>query len=174
MIEVLVVVILIGILFAIAAPNWVAFLNNQRVNAARNQITQMLRDAQAQAKRTKVSRAVVVNNNNNEFRIAIDPVVNEPNYSPDATKIGNWQTIGNGVVRPGLIRLLVNGTPLAASASNFIVFDSYGNVSTVTQGGRPGAFALTVQPSTSINPRRCVSVDTLLGALREGSNSECN
>lgn len=172
MLEVLVVIILMGILFAIAAPNWVAFLNNQRVNTARNQITQTLRDAQAQAKRTKVNRAVVVYNNNNELQMAIDPVVDETTYAADPKKIGNWQTLGNGVVQSGLIQLLVNGTPLAKDTSSFIVFDSYGNVSAKI-GGQPGSFVLTVKPTASTNPRRCVAVQTLLGALSEASNPNC-
>lgn len=176
MLEVLVVIILIGVLFAIAAPNWVAFLNNQRTNAARNQITQMLRDAQAQAKRTKVHRAVVVHNtNNNELRIAIAPVTQKiDTYAPNPQTIGNWETLGNGAVQPGLLELLVNGTPLEKTAAKFIVFDNYGNVSTNTNGGQPGEFVLTVRPTGSMNPRRCVAVQTLMGALREGSNNECN
>ena len=38
LIEVLVVVIIIGILSAIAAPGWLAFINNRRISTMRGQV----------------------------------------------------------------------------------------------------------------------------------------
>ncbi|MCY7282134.1 MAG: prepilin-type N-terminal cleavage/methylation domain-containing protein, partial [Cyanobacteria bacterium CAN_BIN43] len=55
LIEMLVVVLMVGILAAIAAPSWLAFLNARRVNTVNDEILQALRQAQAQSVRTKRS-----------------------------------------------------------------------------------------------------------------------
>src|SRR4028118_517101 len=52
-IELLVIVIMLGILTAIAAPNWVAFINRQRVRTVNDRVLQTLRSAQSEAKRSK-------------------------------------------------------------------------------------------------------------------------
>ena len=54
LIEVLVVVIMVGILAAIAAPSWLAYANRQRVNRARNDLAQVLQDAQSDAQQQRL------------------------------------------------------------------------------------------------------------------------
>ncbi len=163
LIEVLVVVILIGVLFAIAAPNWVAFLNQQRTGSARNQVSQAIRSAQTQAQQTKVNRALLLDNNSNRPRYAI---VAAPNNTVNATDPTiSWQNLGDGTVPPGTIRLSVNqASPIV------LIFDSFGAVAS------PSSFpyTITIGSTLSTNPRRCVAVNTLLGAISEGSNAECN
>jgi prepilin-type N-terminal cleavage/methylation domain-containing protein len=51
LIEVLVVMLLVGILSAIAAPGWLGFVNNQRLNTAQSRVFSTLKDAQSSAKR---------------------------------------------------------------------------------------------------------------------------
>ncbi|MFW6359854.1 MAG: pilus assembly FimT family protein [Chroococcales cyanobacterium] len=58
LIEVLVVVIILGVLAAIAAPSWVNFINRQRVQAARGDVYRALFNAQSIAKREKQNQAV--------------------------------------------------------------------------------------------------------------------
>ncbi|MBW4443509.1 MAG: GspH/FimT family pseudopilin [Plectolyngbya sp. WJT66-NPBG17] len=161
LIEVLVTVILIGILFAIAAPNWVAFINQQRVGSARNQVSQALRSAQSEAQRTKVSRAVVFDTSSNPPRYAI---VAAPNNTVDRSTINNWQTLGDGTIQSGTIRLSVNQGTVNDPPS--LVFDSYGAVLTTTQI----PYTVTIGSTLSRNPRRCVAVESLLGAIREASD----
>ena len=165
LIEVLVTVVLIGILFAIAAPNWVAFLNQQRVGSARNQVSQAIRTAQSQAQQTKTNRAVVFDNNNNQPRYAIVPVVTD---TVDTSTINNWQNLGDGTIQKGTMRLRVNqGTPSVASPlPAALIFDSFGSVIVPKQL----PFTVTIGSTLSANPKRCAEVVTLLGAIREGSN----
>lgn len=158
LIEVLVTVVLMGILFAIAAPNWVAFMNQQRVGAARNQISQAIRNAQSQAQQTKVNRALVFDNNNNQPRYAIVPA---PDNTIPAT-ISNWQNLGDGSVPPGTIRLTAPAPTL--------IFDSFGSVVTSATPPISLPYTVTIGSTLSSNPRRCVTVQTLLGVLAEGSN----
>lgn len=53
LIELLVVVLMIGILSAIAAPGWQAFTTGQRLKTVNNQVFQAIKSAQAEAKRKK-------------------------------------------------------------------------------------------------------------------------
>ncbi|MDX2256895.1 MAG: type II secretion system protein [Pseudanabaenaceae cyanobacterium bins.39] len=55
LIEVLVVMIIVGILSAIAAPGWLAYMNNQRLNASQTQIFQAIKTAQSEAKSRKLN-----------------------------------------------------------------------------------------------------------------------
>lgn len=161
LIEVMVVVILMGVLFAIAAPNWVAFINQQRVGSARNQVSQAIRSAQTQAQQTKINRAVVFDNNGGRPRYAIVPAPN--NVVPST--ITNWQTLGDGTIAPGMIRLSAN-----QPAPTTLIFDSFGSVASLSSF----PYTITIGAAAGTNPRRCVLVNTLLGAISEGSNSECN
>ena len=61
-IEVLIVVIIVGILAAIATPSWLAYANRRRVNSVENGLVQVLRQAQQQAIRERESIEVAVGN----------------------------------------------------------------------------------------------------------------
>ncbi|MGG6270214.1 pilus assembly FimT family protein [Leptolyngbya sp. AN03gr2] len=170
LIEVLVTVVLIGILFAIAAPNWVAFINQQRVGSARNQVAQAIRTAQSEAQRTKSSRAIVFDNNNNQPRYAIVPAPDNPSSSTRIAiaDIRNWERLGDGSIQPNTIRLSVdqgsdpNSPPL-------LIFDSYGSV-VLRSLPNQLPYTITIGATSSSNPRRCVAVETILGATREGAD----
>lgn len=167
LLEVMITVILVGILFAIAAPSWVAFINQQRVGAARNEVAQVIRSAQSQAQQTKVNRAIVFDNNDGQPRYA---VVAAPSDAVNTAQITNWQSIGNGTIQPGTIRLWGNqGTDLTRPTA--LVFDGYGAVVTRVS---PVPYEITIGSAIGVDPRRCISVATILGALSENSNAGCS
>jgi prepilin-type N-terminal cleavage/methylation domain-containing protein len=178
LIEVLVVVILIGVLAAIAAPSWLAFSNQQRVGTARNQLTQGIRDAQDQAKRTKANRAIVFDNNGNQPRFAIVATQNANTGRCTPPTITNWQSLGNGNTQPGTLRLRTKTstgtTQDALGTRDAIVFDTYGNVASSSCSDIQPTYTITVGTTTGVNPRRCVSVTTILGAVVEQSDSDCS
>ena len=58
LIEMLVVVLIVGILGAISAPSWQGFLNRQRMNSARGELMNVLRDAQTRAQSRRQSEEV--------------------------------------------------------------------------------------------------------------------
>jgi type II secretory pathway pseudopilin PulG len=60
-IELLVIVLVLGILAAIAAPSWLAFINRQRVRTVNDRVFQSLRLAQSEAKRSKRDITVTFN-----------------------------------------------------------------------------------------------------------------
>ncbi|NJL37800.1 MAG: prepilin-type N-terminal cleavage/methylation domain-containing protein [Leptolyngbyaceae cyanobacterium RM2_2_4] len=165
LIELLIVVVLISVLAAIAAPGWVTFLNRQRANAARDEVLQAIRVAQAQAKRTRQEVSV-------EFNDDVNP--------PTLTVRNVAEVVGEG--NEGLVALrAVDG---AGADLDLLTFGSGGNIDIdsitgldPTDPARPIAritVSTPAQGAGSDNPtQRCVIVQTLLGATRLGSDDEC-
>jgi prepilin-type N-terminal cleavage/methylation domain-containing protein len=171
LIEILVVIIIAGVLFAIAAPNWSAFVNQQRVSTVRNQVSQAIRTAQSKAKRTKVAQAIVFENRNRESpRYAIVPI-SDPNQPViDRAKITGWENMGDA----SPLRLSIAQGNFASPP--LLIFDTFGSVVTtnlpVPSLDQP-LYTVTIGTNQGSNPRRCVKVTTLLGATEEASDSNC-
>ncbi|MBW4519854.1 MAG: prepilin-type N-terminal cleavage/methylation domain-containing protein [Scytolyngbya sp. HA4215-MV1] len=177
LLEMLVVTIIAMILFAIAAPGWVAFTNRQRLTTANGQILQALRSAQTEAKRTRSYREARFDFAADPPRFAIVPVTSQ--YNPNQTlislpsaQITNWQTIGQGNILPKTIRLTDNN-----AASDSIIFSPDGSVVRQTLApnnpslAQPYTITAFLQRTPTI--KRCTSVQTLLGALSQGVNTAC-
>lgn len=176
LIEVLVIIIMVGILFAIAAPSWVGFLNRQRITTARDQTFEILRSAQAEAKRTKVSRAIVFDNAAQKPRIIVVPVTDNA-LTPSTvlsgvnTADGRWQVLGNDDIKPGAIKIAGKPVGSAETTSGAIIFDTYGNVNP-NISSMP--YTITLQANTATSPKRCIRVTTLLGAMLSAEDGDCN
>ncbi|PSB17984.1 type II secretion system protein [Phormidesmis priestleyi ULC007] len=179
LIEALVVIIMAGILFAIAAPSWVGFLNRQRLSTARGQVFEILRSAQADAKRTKVSRAIVFDNTtttNQQPRVIVVPVLDNTSTPSGVitgvnTSDGRWQVLGNGDIKAGAIKIAGKPDKGTETDKGAIIFDTYGNVNP-NIGATP--YTITIQAATLKSPKRCVKVTTLLGAMTSAEDGDCN
>ncbi|TFI54454.1 prepilin-type cleavage/methylation domain-containing protein [Mastigocladus laminosus UU774] len=55
LLENLVIILIIGILSAIALPNWISFIDIQRLNTAQNEVYRAMRQAQSEATKKKLS-----------------------------------------------------------------------------------------------------------------------
>ncbi|MGB3191286.1 MAG: hypothetical protein WBB43_17920, partial [Limnoraphis sp.] len=90
MADVVIVMVIMGIFAAIAAPTWDALVTRQRVRSINGQVLQALQIAQAEAKRKKQNYVV-------EFQEAADPTTDLPEFSvhlegtPDADKF--WEPL---------------------------------------------------------------------------------
>lgn len=169
LIELLVILIIIGVLFAIAAPGWNALLSRQRVSTAREQVLQVIRQAQSDARTSRTTRAVVFDPNSGGIpRVANIPF---PYTSGAAGKVlpvptanvSNWVTLGNGDIKSNALIMTTNQT------SRAIVFDSTGAVAQPPYVDAPQTLPVTVTlaaNATATGTRRCVVVDTLLGGVR--------
>jgi prepilin-type N-terminal cleavage/methylation domain-containing protein len=184
LIEVLVVVVMVGILSAIAAPGWLTFLSRQRVNKANDAILSALQDAQQKAKKTKLSYSVSFRNNANVAQIAVHPI-----SSPDDPTQYNWQPLGKDVGIPsGQILLgtnLSNTNTASSSPTSYgsgtiqsVTFDYMGSLpnanfdpSTTPSTNPPGLKIVVTTPQQSI--KRCVIVKTLLGGMQTGKDAQC-
>jgi prepilin-type N-terminal cleavage/methylation domain-containing protein len=154
LIEVLIVVVIISVLAAIAAPSWVTFLNRQRANAGRDQVLQTLRAAQATAKRTRQTVDI-------EFNTVADP--------PALTVRNDIQTLGNGSLKPGMASL--SAVDDLGAQVTAIAFKSNG---TVDSNLNIPVKIVVSAPAGGNSSRRCVFVQTLLGATRTGADEECD
>ena len=149
LLEMLVVIAAVGILTAIAAPSWLSFINNRRLNSASDQIYLGLRDAQRQAKKTKSTWqfSLRVKQNTSIVQWAVHPETVSPNSA-------NWNDLDSNVVLDDETSL----TPL--NDLRQIQFDYMGTVKKVPFG------RVTLSGKYGGKAKRCVIVSTILGAMR--------
>jgi prepilin-type N-terminal cleavage/methylation domain-containing protein len=183
-IEVLVVIFIIGILSAIIAPNWLAFLNRQRLNKASDNLVSALQEAQRQAKRNKRNYSVSFRTNNNLPEIAI--------YS--GTTPSNWQTFGKDVgVKQGQVIIGTNlNTANTLASPNTVLFNNLTTAKTITfdymgalaaktdgSASDTGLKVVVALPrlgslTTAGNLKRCIVLETLIGGMRTAKNTACD
>jgi len=166
-IELLVIVLVLGLLSAIAAPSWLAFINRQRVRTVNDRVFQSLRLAQSEAKRTKRDITVTFN-----YDPTASPVVDPPTVTfdpPLATGGSELKLDGGGEIKPGTIKLTVNKPAGATPPPNSIVFDYQGNL---TPGTTP--FVVTVAPANKpdSSARQCAIVETIIGGMRTAEGKD--
>lgn len=195
LIEVVAVVLIIGVLAAILAPNWFRFLSRQRLNKANDTIVTAIQDAQRQAQKSKLSYSVSFTTTSSDklAKIAVHPSTAAPdNY---------WRNLGEDVqIKSGSLVLGTNltGQNTAGSSITYastynsstnkqtITFDYTGIVSGANFGTPPAnstdapglriVLAIpTANSSTSpSSTRRCVIVKTLLGSVMTEKDDKCN
>ncbi|WP_445173643.1 Tfp pilus assembly protein FimT/FimU [Microcoleus sp.] len=175
-IELLVIVIMLGILTAIAAPSWLAFINRQRVRTVNDRVFQSLRLAQSEAKRTKRDITITFS----------APSVDPPTvtFDPPLATGGSTQTLNaGGEIKPGTIALSTNAiAPGDADIPvNSIIFDYQGNVKKLPPSTNPAItnarFVITVAPvnaKPNSAARQCAIVETIIGGMRTAEGTECN
>lgn len=161
LIEIMIVVFIIGMLSAIAAPGWNAFVNRQRTRTVNDAVFQALRKAQSQAKLKKEDIQVKFYSTE-----ATDPT------DPPAVEIENFpeeKLNANGEIKAGMIKLIVkecktpnaDGTCATYQDDTDITFNYLGAVES-TQN-----LPFSVIVSTENDGfKRCVIVETLLGSMR--------
>lgn len=137
LIELLVVIAIIGILMAIAAPSWLSFLNSRRTNAARDQVLQALRQAQADATRTRRTQTVAFNST----------------APASLTGVAGKQRIGEGNFPAGLVSLqVVNGKSASDTCgANCIAFSDRGYVLNNLDSEK-GGIKIVVQRLRQVDP----------------------
>ena len=185
LIELIVVILLVGILSAIAAPGWVAFVNRQKVNKANDVVLAALQEAQREAKKKKLSYSVsfTTDSSNKVPQIAIHPKGSLPdNFWGKAEDLG---------IKPGQALLGTNlsdvnttvssvtyGSSFDSSIPQTITFDYMGILAPKTNNNAPDTglkIVLAVPKGTNSisSVKRCVIVDTLLGGIRTAKDDKC-
>jgi prepilin-type N-terminal cleavage/methylation domain-containing protein len=187
LIEVMVVVMIIGIVSAIAVPSWIGFITNQRLGDAQTTVFQAIKQAQNLARRNKqphmaAFRNINIGQPNESSQYVVVDVPNVPGESLQTTSKNlsqsnnlNWLSLNPDIrlVRKNeptpettLLEVSVNGPFLA-------VFDKDGNI--------PSGFGLdglgrVVIRSVSLGldtQRRCVIISTLIGSVRTARDGDC-
>ena len=176
LLEVMIVVVIMGIFAAIAAPAWDAFVNRQRIRTVNNQVLRTLQTAQAEAK-----------GKNQEVAIQFDQ-----SADPPAFRVGQPDTIGsqpeqrldlNGEIPEGAIQIYVQANNNddadddGDDAVDAITFDYMGAVEYPKPDddiNPPQSRGFTVTVSTPNGGlRRCVKVVTILGAMITAEGDDC-
>ena len=163
MIEVLVVMIIVGILSAIAAPGWLGFVNNQRLNTAQSRVFSTLKDAQSTAKRSGSSTTFTINTDATN-RTYVQTNRSQAQYFEAGVQISS-------------VSKTDAFTPITPTFPLTITFNSQGlpvSVNNSTTKFTEFPLRLTLNIVNSPNRKRCTTITTLLGAMKSGSDTDCN
>ncbi|MHC0064443.1 prepilin-type N-terminal cleavage/methylation domain-containing protein [Nostoc sp. UIC 10890] len=186
LIELTVVLLLVAILAAIAAPGWSAFVNRQRVNKVNDAVFAALQDAQREAKKKKLSYSVSLKVEDNLPKF----LIHQGSVPPSSGVV--WKSLGEDMAsNPGQVLLYTNisasNTKNAtgnivetAPGTGTITFDYIGVLANKS-GGTVADTCLKVMvaaPKTGTieasSLKRYVIVQTLLGGMRTAKDPACN
>lgn len=148
LLEVLVVIALIGILAASAAPSWLAFINTRRLNTASDQVHLGLLRAKRQAQRTKTTWQFSLREQEDTVQWAVHPETVNPNNA-------NWNSLDSNVVLDEETTLFLR----RSTNVRHIQFDYRGTV-------KPPLGRITLSSQNGGKAKRCVYISTILGAIR--------
>ncbi|WP_341738045.1 transcriptional regulator [Microcoleus sp. CAWBG640] len=181
LLEVLAIALIVGILSSIAAPGWLAFINNQRVRTVNDRVLQTLRSAQSEAKRSKRDITVTFNPTpaTDPPTVTINltnPATNPPTQTA-LTTTPPIQTVtfdGGGEIKP---RTILLSSQANGSTTQSITFDYQGkitspSINSQTPRNITDGFSVTVKP-TGGGAKKCVIVQTILGAMITDEGSNC-
>ncbi|MEH2297123.1 type II secretion system protein [Nostoc sp.] len=196
LLELIIVMVMIGILSAIAAPSWFSFVNRQRLNKAQDAVLASIQQAQQTAKKNKLSYSVsFTTDSTNVVKVAVYPSSSPGILLSDK----RWQSLGGDLQIPaGSVLLSTNiaspntiGTAISSTAydsttqPNTITFDYMGTLPNPSFGtpptGSTDAPGLKIvlasaisSVSSSSSVKRCVIVKTLLGSMLTAKDSQCS
>ncbi len=171
MLEVVTVAIIIGILSAIAAPAWDAFINRQRIRAVNNQILSTLQSAQTQARGNKESITVLFNvDDNADYFEADDGLLSYKVFpseqydlgAPDDIKDIPPETLNiDGNINQDKIELFVF-TPRNDPTPTVINFNEQGAI----PEDKNTPVYITIRNTDKEDGQKCTVIQTLLGSTR--------
>jgi type II secretory pathway pseudopilin PulG len=194
MIELLVIVIIVGILSAIAAPSWLAFTNRQRVNKVNDLVLSALQEAQREAKKTKRSYSLWLRKPADKLEYAVVSAdVAESNINTNMWKLLGADVGVNSEQFVMRTNITAENTATNATTSNaittakkYITFDymgilpgaNFGTLPTPTSDA-PGLRVIVATPSASNSSepgdtKRCVIIQTILGGIRTAKDDDCH
>ncbi|MFH7025637.1 MAG: Tfp pilus assembly protein FimT/FimU [Heteroscytonema crispum UTEX LB 1556] len=193
LIELIAVVLMIGILSAIAAPGWLAFVNRQQVNKTNDVVFAALQDAQREAKKRKLNYSVSFKVKDKIPKIAIHPDSTAAKDLPEK----NWKPLGEDLdIKPGQFILGTNLSDknIATATVSYdlsnpktITFNYMGylppdaKLDPLAANSTDNTLGLKIvvavpKPESYTEPsrvKRCVIVKTLLGSMLTEKDDKC-
>lgn len=180
LIEVLVVLLIVGILAAIAGPTWAGLLTKQKLGTGTEKIYLKIKEAQSKAQQENRAYRVSFQNNNGMPQIAINPhnPNNTINDAPESVNSNRWENIAN---KPNDI--IFEASALSSEGNTLIInYDGTinGTKPSITIGGttwKPmvvGNSINLVIPNQNTANKQCVVIRTLLGNLEKTSGTFCD
>lgn len=150
LLEMMIVLVIIGILGAIAAPSWNRFRAERQTTMARDELHQGLRQAQAASLAQRSSWRFSLRQQTNHWEWAVHP------DTQNASDVEAWQSLDANVL------LEASDTTLAQRQGIYYVRFGYRGDVKYRLG------TVTVTSRSGLAQNRCVVVSTLLGATRKG------
>lgn len=150
LLEILVIVVIVGILAAIATPSWLQFLTKREVEAAQDEIYQAIQQAQTQAIAQRSPWQFSIRERNGQVEWVIHSA------AIAAENIAAWERLSPKI---GLDE--ANTQTLGESGVHSIAFDFKGNVETQS--------IITIEDRADIAPKQCVLINNLLGRASKGA-----
>lgn len=144
--EFLVSGLLIGVVATLALPNWLTFVDTQRLNQAQSQVYNAIRQAQSQASKEKLTWQASFREHNGVVQWAVHPATVSPT-------VANWNNLDSRV------RLDAETTLLESNGVSRVRFGYQGDLAQ-----RPCSITLSSKSRSIV--KRCVYVSTILGAMR--------
>ncbi|MDC0835925.1 hypothetical protein AY599_10500 [Leptolyngbya valderiana BDU 20041] len=170
-VELLVVIVMAGILAAIAAPGWLAFVNRQRINSTTDAALQIMRTAQSRAVTENRAWEASFREVDGQLQGAAHPV---------ETSEEAWQTlVPEASDRVFIERSYTDLVSSTCKAGDFCVqFQDRGIIADDWLNEQTGdddrlgriTFAATDNPDGT---KRCVVVATILGTIRIDRDDGC-
>jgi prepilin-type N-terminal cleavage/methylation domain-containing protein len=166
LLELSIILAIVGILLAIAAPSWLGFLTRQRLNLAQTQTLSIMRDAQANGKRQKNIWEACFRENEAEKKVqwSVHPV---PQSESQSCTNANWQNL----IGSDADKIIIDPNRSTMVNSNNTYWIRFNHKGWLHGTPRRITFIPRNQPNGS---RRCVFVSTILGAMRMDEDRGCD
>lgn len=164
-IEILVVVLMVGILSAIAAPTWLMFANRQKVRTVNDRVFNAIQEAQSQAKLTSLGTSLEFGEHQGipAYRIYSTSLTSDEPPGADE----GWQTLDvNGEIKEGQITLQV----IPPDDNTLLDFDHQGVILNNITEDNPFRVVVSSADNTVTH---CVLVRTTLGATQKLEGDAC-
>ena len=173
LIEVLVVMIIVGILSAIAAPSYLGFINNQRLNSSQTKIFQAIKTAQSDAKirqsNDETKKSTDLTNKRTRITFTIAPTAGTFQLDNVRTNSGQAQSLEQGIV----IKSVTAGSSTNNLTPPSIQFDSKGFLYDPNQS-LTLPICINLSTAINLNKTKWIKIQTLLGAITTGADSTCS
>ncbi|CAD5925265.1 pilus assembly FimT family protein [Planktothrix agardhii] len=175
LIELLVVILMVGVLAAIAAPSWQTFTTRQRIKSVNTQILQAIKTTQAEAKRNQSDYVLEFNLDGDPLKYSIYKDVELPKL-PDKQP----QSLSlDGAIKENMLKIY---SQVQGTERNKIHFNFNGgldedklkedNIEIKDTGKNTDGFRVVVYPKDSPDSRNCIIVQTILGATRTAEGTD--
>jgi type II secretory pathway pseudopilin PulG len=165
LLELMVIIVMVGILGAVAAPSWLSFLSQQRIRTVESDLIQTIKQTQQDAIQRR--RSVV-------FEVKEDEDLPTVNNGIDIT-------LGSGSnIRPGMVTLnafSVNDDDSKNDDDVSLAFDHQGRPIELDADGDPIPqvlpFVITVSGENS-NTQQCAIIANLIGSIKTAEGADCD
>ena len=181
LLEMLILLLIIGILSSIAAPGWLAFINNQRLRTSQSQVYGALQLAQSNAKRDKIAWQASFRTQGTVVQWAIHPATTDPTSLPVSISPSSapnvWYSLEDKI---SISTTGTGATNLPPGSGTYIaIFNRQGclveEADDECTDAVTAAFTLpqriTLEHSQLGLARKCAVVTTLLGAIKTADDA---